>query len=93
MICTFLLPHMHDRYLFIGDILSIAYFIINRDKIYIPICINLVSLYTYSCFLYGVPKIPIEYVSIVYLVVIILFTKDIFKEDLKIEMSKAQNKY
>lgn len=93
MICTFLLPHMHDRYLFIGDILSIAYFIVNRDKIYVPICINLISLYTYSCFLYGVPKIPIEYVSIVYLVVIILFTKDIFKEDLKVEMSKEQNIY
>ena len=50
MIATFLLPHMHDRYLFAGDILSILYFIYNKDKIYVPIGISLISIYGYTGF-------------------------------------------
>ena len=75
---TFLLPNMLDRYLFLGDILSIVYYIYNRDKIYIPIGINLVSFYTYSMFLFKPNVIPIQYVSILNLVIVVLLTKDLW---------------
>lgn len=80
MIATFLLPHMHDRYLFVGDILSILYFIYNRDKIYVPIGITLISMYGYTGFLFGRSVVPIEYVSFMYLIIITIVTKDIYNK-------------
>ncbi len=80
MIATFLLPHMHDRYLFAGDILSILYFIYNKDKIYVPIGISLISIYGYTGFLFGKNPVPIQYLSFIYLVLIVIVAKDIYKK-------------
>lgn len=90
MICTFLLPHMHDRYLYIGDILSIVYFAVNRDNIYVPIIVNVISLYGYCWFLFGGLTLPLEYVAIAYLITIVLFTKNIFKKYLGIDLAKKE---
>lgn len=80
MIATFFLPHMHDRYLFLGDILSILYFIYNKDKIYVPIGISLISVYTYAVYLFNQNVIPIQYVSLMYLILIVIVTKDIYNK-------------
>lgn len=80
MIATFFLPSMHERYLFIGDILSVLYFIYNKDKIYIPIGISMVSLYGYSFYLFNQSIIPIQYASILYLILIILVSKNMCKK-------------
>ena len=78
MVATFFLPHMHDRYLFMADILSIVYFLCNKKKIYIPIGVSAVSLYTYSNFLFGGNNIPVEYISIIFAILIFTITKDIY---------------
>ena len=78
MISTFLLPHMHDRYLYAGDILSILYLIYNKDKIYVPIGISLISVYGYTKFLFGESSGPIQYLSFIYLILIVLVAKDIY---------------
>lgn len=83
MICTFFLPHMHDRYLFLGDILSVIYFIINRDKWYIPIGVNFVSLYSYSAYLWGNMSIEIVYVTILNFILLLLVTKDVYENIIK----------
>ena len=80
MIATFLLPHMHDRYLFAGDILSVLYFVYNKDKIYVPIGISLISMYGYTGFLFGRISIPIQYLSFMYLILIVLVAKDIYNK-------------
>ncbi len=80
MIATFLLPHMHDRYLFAGDILSVIYCIYNRDKIYVPIGISLISMYGYTGFLFGQNPIPIQYISFIYLVLVAIVTKDLYNK-------------
>ncbi len=85
MIATFLLPQMHDRYLYMADILSILYFVFNKDKIYIPIGISLISLYTYSAFLFDNTIINIQYVAYFYLILLIVLSKDIYNKYLKIE--------
>lgn len=77
LISTFLLPYMHDRYMFVADILSILYFIIYREKWYVPVGIILSSLYCYSSYLLGNISIPIAYVSMLNLIIICLLTKDI----------------
>ena len=80
MICVFFLPNMHDRYLYMADVISIIYYIINKKKIYIPIIINSISLYTYIEYIYATRSLPIEYVAIVYFALLIIYTKDIYME-------------
>lgn len=48
---TFFLPHMHDRYIFIADILSIVYITIYKRKIYMPVIINFISTYSYFVYM------------------------------------------
>jgi Gpi18-like mannosyltransferase len=49
---TFFLPHMHDRYIFIADILSILYIIIYKRKFYMAIIINFISIYSYFVYMF-----------------------------------------
>lgn len=78
---------MHDRYLFLGDILSILYYIYNKDKIYIPIGISLVSLYGYAAYLFNQKAIPIQYVSFIYFILLVIVAKDIYDKYFKEEIS------
>ena len=94
MICTFLLPNMHERYLFMGDILSILYFVVCRDwkKIYIPIGVNLVSLYGCSRLFLGGQILNIQIMSLLNLVIVVLLSKDIFKELLVEKIERKETK-
>ena len=86
MIAVFFLPHMHERYLYVGDILSVIYFVFNKDKWYVPVGVSCVSLYGYMTFLtnhYSI--IPIQLVSFIYLLLVIIVTKDIYNKYLKKE--------
>ena len=87
MICTFLLPNMHDRYIYMADVISIIYYIVNRKNIHIPIIINAISLYTYIEYLYATRSMDIQFVALIYFIVIILFTKEIYN-DLKFSKNK-----
>ena len=53
LITTYFLPFMHERYMFMADILSVIWYFLYRRKIYIPIIINLSSLAGYSVYLFG----------------------------------------
>ena len=83
IIATFFLPHMHDRYLYLGDILSLLYFLYNKNKIYIPIGIQIVSLYCYIHFIYYYNVFQIKFVTIIYLVVLIIVSIDVFNKYFK----------
>lgn len=91
MIATFVLPHMHDRYLFVGDILSILYYIYNKDKIYVPIGISLISMYGYTGFLFGQNPIPIQYISLIFLSLLVIVTKDIYNKYFKLEETTGKD--
>lgn len=56
MMITYFLPGMHDRYLYLGDLLSVIWFVlIGKEKFwYIPIGINLFSLVNYIRFVTNV---------------------------------------
>ena len=53
LIIPFLLPRMHDRYLFAADMMSIVYFFYNKKRWYVPLIVILCSFIPYSRFLYG----------------------------------------
>lgn len=79
LISTFFLPHMHERYLFMGDVLAIVYLLFNMRKYYIPIMIEIISCFGYIRLLFGGNALEPKYVGILYLVLIIIYSKDMYK--------------
>ena len=79
MICTFFLPHMHDRYLFVGDVLAIVFFLFNRKKFYVPILVQFISMYGYMNMLFSSFELEMKYMGIAYLVLMIIYSKDMYK--------------
>ena len=53
LICNFLLPAMHERYLYIADIICVIWYVCFKKKIYIPILLNGISTLTYMNYLYA----------------------------------------
>ncbi|MBR5288889.1 MAG: hypothetical protein IKU34_09940 [Clostridia bacterium] len=51
----FLLPHMHERYFFLADILSIAYAAVHPRRAYAPAVVLLCSLNGYCAYLFSAP--------------------------------------
>ncbi len=83
LICVFFLPHMHDRYMFSADILSIVWFIIYQKKVFIPFIINISSTLTYFYFLFLYNIVDYKILSIILLFTIIsltLYTMKLLKE-------------
>lgn len=72
IVCPFILPGMHERYLFLGDVLAFIFIFWFKRNIRIPISILFVSFYAYvSCtrFREFIPHWPafIIYVWVIYL--------------------------
>lgn len=81
LIVPFLLPGMHERYLYPADVLSVLYFIIFRKKIYFPVSVLLISLYSYiRCSRFN-DILPTQPAFVLYLIIIILAIID-FKQTL-----------
>ena len=79
VISTFFLPHMHERYMYTAEILSVIYFIIYLDKFSIPFFINMVSALMYFYCLFNIEIISIKLLSIIYFIFIIFFNIFVYK--------------
>ena len=77
VIVTFFLPCMHERYLYLGEIIGVLYFIIYRENLSIVLSVVLVSIITYFSYLFGINTSYNGLLIIGYLVVIIYFTRDV----------------
>lgn len=80
VICTYFLPRMHDRYMFVADVLSVIWFMAYQKKFYMVVVINLISLFTYFRFLFHLEFIGVNILSIIYFIVIMIFTVYVIKE-------------
>ncbi len=80
LLTTFLLPQMHERYLYAGDIICILYLLVDKKKYYLPIGVSLISLYGYNWYLFGGKAMPMAYVSILFMIIIIIYSRDIIKK-------------
>lgn len=79
MIATYFLPRMHERYMFVADVLSVIWFMSYLKKPYMVLVINLVSTLSYFRFLFDFKFINLSYVSIIYFMFILLFTVYVMK--------------
>ncbi len=78
----FILPGMHERYLFVGETLAVVYFLLFFKKIYIPIGIFTISFISYLLCSRFHDYIPTHLLSIFYLFIISCLIKD-FLHDIR----------
>ena len=71
LICVFFLPCMHERYLFMADVISVIYVLIYRKGYIQTILINSISLLSYIYFIYGIKTFPNMIITIMFILVII----------------------
>lgn len=77
LLVPFLLPGMHERYLYLGDVLGVAYYLAFRRKAYMPVAIALISFYSYvRCSRYH-DLLPLAPAFILYLAVLLALAWDI----------------
>lgn len=57
----FLLPHMHDRYFFIADVLTLAFAVIVPRFAFLPVCVSFASLLGYHAYLKGSFLLTMDY--------------------------------
>jgi Gpi18-like mannosyltransferase len=81
IVVPFLLPGMHERYMFLGDVLGVLYFLVLRRNIHLPLGIIFVSSYSYIRCSRLNEFMPMEPVFFIYLSVIVLAIID-FKKSL-----------
>lgn len=77
-IITFLLPGMHERYLFVGEVLSVLYFLVYRKNGFFALFINMCSIITYSNFLNGMNFEYMRLLSIGFFILMYFYTKNVF---------------
>ncbi len=77
---VYTLPHMHDRYGFLVDMLAILYGVLNPEKLTMTCGFLLVSLLSYMPYLIGIHIVPIAYVALGLLALILLAGKDLYEQ-------------
>ena len=92
IIATFLLPNMHERYIYLADVLSIIYVITYKKNILMALIINFISLYLYYIYLEGklLIAIPPILMAIVYLALVTYLTVEIIYMIIKLNSIKVR---
>ena len=68
----YLLPHMHDRYFFIADILTFTLAVVSPKMSLVPVCVSFGSLLGYHAYLKMRYLMPMRYGAIAMLVALLL---------------------
>ena len=71
VVVPFFLPHMHDRYFFMADVLTAALAVVLPRLSILPVCVSFASLLGYHAYLKRAFLLPMRYGSAVLLVVIL----------------------
>ena len=67
----YFLPHMHDRYFFIADVLSVAFAFAYPQLSFVPVAVSFASLLGYHAYLKMRYLLPMRYGAAALLVVIL----------------------
>ena len=93
IVSTYFLPRMHERYMFVAEILSIIWYMVYQKKFYIPVVINLISIITYLNFLFDFDFISYNLIAVIYFIVVVEFTIYVMKllgEDYEVRRDKLE---
>jgi Gpi18-like mannosyltransferase len=79
LLLPFTLPHMHERYFFAADVVSIIYAFYTPKRFFIPLMVGGASLFSYFPFLFRETPIGLQYLAILMGVALIVATTDLMK--------------
>ena len=79
-IIVYSLPHMHDRYGFLIDLLAIIYGTLHVKKMPVACGFMLISVLSFMPYLIAVHILPIQYVAIALLGLIVYIGIDLYKQ-------------
>ncbi len=79
VLVPFILPGMHERYMFLGDILAVIYALLFMRKLYIPVGILMISTISYFLCTRFHYYISMHLLSIFYLIILICLARDFWK--------------
>ncbi len=81
--CVFFLPHMHERYSYIYEILAIAVLFLNKRTIFLMAPLYVISFVEYGSYLFALAKPPELYLAFANLAVWMGYTYLLLNEMLK----------
>lgn len=79
MTVVFFLPHMHERYAVLVDVIAIAYAFIEPKKFYVPVLVILSSFAGYSIYLAKQTIVPMYVYTLVFLFVMLELGVSIYR--------------
>lgn len=79
-IIVYSLPHMHDRYGFLVDLLAIIYGVLNARRLPVTCGFMLISVLTFMPYLIAVHIVPIQYQAIALLGLIVYVGYDLYRQ-------------
>lgn len=78
MVCVYFLPNMHERYSYMTCIFGIVYAVRNKKDWWLAFGFNLVTLLSWTPYLFGLEVVRFEYLSIANLLLLAVLTLRLF---------------
>ena len=88
-ICCFCLPAMHERYGYIPEVMAVVYGIVNVKRIPVCVALQVITMITYTRYLFGSTVLTLWPLSIAMLVVIIIVGYDLYLQMRETEVTSA----
>ena len=79
VVVTYTLPGMHERYVYMGEVLSLVYFLTYRKNLPVILMMHINAMVTYSIYLTYFETNIIPILAIVYGITIVYFVIDVLK--------------
>ncbi len=79
-LALYTLPHMHERYGYLVDMLVIVYALQRPEKTWVAVCYILISLITYMPFLVGAYVLPFPFLAAVLLALDVYVGYDLYRQ-------------
>ncbi len=80
LLVPYLLPHMHERYFYLADILAIVYVAIHRKRWYTLILTEFCSLWVVLNYLFTIQYLSLPLIAVLQGINLLVLCKDLWKE-------------
>lgn len=76
----FLMPRMHERYFLLAECISLLFAFYNPRYFYMPLLVGIISLFTYTEFLFAFVLVPFHWLTLAMLAVILITGRTYLKK-------------